>query len=160
MKDGARIGMCSALAALFLASIAPLVSQAHTVTHNRLQSPASLFVVGREGGNIRPFTVTILEDGTVNTTGAIQLSRQGEKLGPDTLKGLVKLARAEHFFTLPDTISGTNVLPDVASLYVTVRTGNAAKTVREHGSHNSAFSQLYAVVMAAAGTCDGFAQVC
>jgi hypothetical protein len=150
----------STLLALTLGIVAPLAAQAHPVSYRPSLTVPALFVVGREGGNIRPFTVAIAADGTVTTTGAIQPSNSHVKLGSDTLKGLLKLARAERFFALPDTITGAGVLPDVASLYIAIHTGNTSKTVREHGGHSAAFSQLYAVLMAAAGTCDGFAQVC
>jgi hypothetical protein len=150
----------TAILVLLLSTSEPLAAQAYPGHHNPSQVTGPRFVIGREGGNIRPFTVTIAADGTVTTTGAIQPASQHVKLGPDTLKGLTKLAKAEGFFSLPNTVSGSKVLPDVASLYITVRTSTVAKTVKQHGGKNHAFSELYAVLMAAAGTCDGFAQAC
>lgn len=106
----------------------------------------SLFVFGREGGNIRPYSYTISANGQVmgGLSGAhIQLSS-------DTLSGLVKLARAEGFFALPNTIVGHG-LPDIAGHFITINTATGAKTVHEHLAHNASFDQLYAVLSAVVG---------
>lgn len=120
--------------------------------HTHLQADASApFVFGRAGGNIRPFTVTITANGQITMNGPVSSTGNRPHLSAAAIKGLLKLARAERFFNLPDQIEGARVLPDVASLFITVTSNGTTKTVRLHGGHSSAFEQLFAVLMAVAG---------
>ncbi len=104
------------------------------------------FVFGREGGNIRPLTVTIYSDGTVNnsigTTPKFQLA-------PEALAGLLKLTQAEGFYRLPSRIIGHG-LPDIGGRFITVTTAAGSKTVHVRFVKNAAFDQLYAVLSAVA----------
>lgn len=109
------------------------------------------FTFGREGGNIRPFTVVIAADGTVTVTGAIKVSSPSPHLSTDAPAGLLKLAKAERFFRMPRLISGSHVLPDFASLFIAIHRAGGTKTVSVHGARRPRFNQLYAVLMAAAG---------
>jgi hypothetical protein len=72
------------------------------------------------------------------------------RLSRDALDGLMTLTRAEGFFTLPGKV-GTGPA-NAASRFITVRTGNATKMVSGRGLiRNTAFNQLYAVLLAASG---------
>ena len=51
----------------------------------------------------------------------------------------------------PRKIECAGTLPDVATLYVTVRSGPRARTVSEHGACNKRFNRVYAALQAAAG---------
>lgn len=144
-------GLGAGLAMLALAElpVAVLASHAGAVhagsPHTGATTP--LFVFGREGGNIRPFKVTIGADGTVAGT----LTNAHIQLSPDTLNGLMKLARAEGFFTLPNRIVGHG-LPDIAGRYISVTTANGVtKSVHVRFAHNAAFDQLYGVLSAVVG---------
>lgn len=135
---------------LVLAGALPVAALA---SHGTAQQPAALhqpaFVAGREGGNIRPSTVTIYSDGTVSVSGAGAGSSHPQ-LSKDALDGLMKLARAEGFFTLPGRIIGHG-LPDISGRYITIHSAGSTKTVHVRFVQNAAFDQLYAVLMAVAG---------
>jgi hypothetical protein len=135
----------------------PLTALAHNAqSHRSLKQASNLsFAVGREGGNIRPFSVTIQTDGTVAVSGPVTVKNSGAHLSKDAMQALYKLAKAEKFFSLPDQINGPGFHPDSASLYVTVSSSSGSKTVKVHAAKNTAFSQLYSLILAVAGACDG-----
>jgi hypothetical protein len=145
------------VAALILALIAanasaPLSRAASPAgpSHRSMAKEGPYFVFGRKGGNIRPFTVSIALDGVVTVSGPVA-AREPLTLSRDALGGLLRLAKAEKFFSLPAHIKGGQVLPDVASLYITIYGQTGPTTVDEHGAVNRHFDQLYAVLMAVAG---------
>ncbi len=111
--------------------------------------PASTFVFGREGGNIRPFSVTISATGAITATGAAHVTQT--RLSADALDGLRTLVKAEGFQTMPALITGTHMMPDIAAEYITITSGTSTKEVRLQSGNNAAFAQLYAVLMAVAG---------
>jgi hypothetical protein len=150
---GAAVG----LTALVLLLLVPLTALAYGAQASRNQKQVTnlSFVVGREGGNIRPFSVTIQPDGTVAVNGPVTVKRSGVHLSKDAMQALYKLAKAEKFFSLPGTINGPGFYPDTASLFVTVSTSSGSKTVKVHATKNTAFSQLYSLILAVAGACDG-----
>jgi hypothetical protein len=86
------------------------------------------FAFGRLGGNIRPYTVTIANSGTVRTMGAVSVGRK--HLTSLQLAGLNRVATEQRFVTLPKATNCKGSLPDVAATYVRV----AARTVRVHGA--------------------------
>jgi hypothetical protein len=157
MKDNRYYrGVAVALAALTVALIVPLTALAHNAQPAGYQQATNLsFVVGREGGNIRPFSVTIQKDGTVAVTGPVTAKQPTTHLSKDALQALYKLAKAEKFFSLPDQINGSGFHPDTASLYVTITSSSGSKTVKVHATRNTAFSQLYSLILAVGGACDG-----
>ena len=143
---GAGLATVALAAALPVAALAshPGAVQAGS---SRAGANAPLFVFGREGGNIRPFQVTVTNAGMVTGT----LNNAHIQLSPDTLGGLMKLARAEGFFALPNSIVGHG-LPDIAGRYITVTSANGlTKSVHVRFAHNAAFDQLYAVLSAVVG---------
>jgi len=139
--------------AAVLSGVAPIAAGAAGAAHRAhgaARAGGAVFSFGRVGGNIRPFTVTIYADGSITSSGAVTTSPQAH-LSPDAIKGLKKLARAEHFDSLPDQIPGSNVNPDIASLFITVTTAQGTKTVKMHGGQSRQFQQLFAVLQAVAG---------
>jgi hypothetical protein len=80
----------------------------------------AVFSFGIQGGNIRPWNVTISDDGSVTATGSI---KHIQKLADptNTLNGLLKLADAETFFALPKHVRCSGVLPDVAARWITIK---------------------------------------
>ena len=128
-----------------------LPAHAHALPAHAHALPAPfLFAFGREGGNIRPLTVTIGTTGTVTMSAAAGGGRPPGQLSPDALDGLLLLAKAERFFALPAHIVGHG-LPDVSSRFISIQTQRGVKTVQVRFVRNAAFEQLYAVLAAAAG---------
>ena len=68
----------------------------------------------------------------------------------DALNGLLALAKAEGFFTMPARMIGHG-LPDVGGRFITMHTASGVKSVHVRFVRNAAFDQLYAVLMAAEG---------
>jgi hypothetical protein len=112
--------------------------------------PQATFVFGREGGNIRPYTVTIYTDGTVTASGPVSPTPRHLTAAADTIAGLLTLARAEGFFALPTQIVGHG-LPDVGGRFIRIQTAHGTKTVHVRFVRVAAFDQLYAVLLAVAG---------
>ena len=101
------------------------------------------FALGRTGGNIRPFTVTIAADGKVSVSGPVQAGRT--KLTQAQVAALVKLAADVHFGTLPKTTNCAGTLPDIASTFVRV----GARTVRVHGTCIPRYVRLWMALSSA-----------
>jgi hypothetical protein len=145
------------LSAILVLGMLPLtVFAAHRYTigkhHIELAPNMPVIIFGRENGNIRPFTVTITSSGQVTVNGTIHVVNAHPTLNTDVLKGLIKLAEAEGFFTMPNFIgSHSAATSDIASLYITINTTAGSKTVVLHAAHNAQFNQLFAVLMAVAG---------
>jgi hypothetical protein len=105
---------------------------------------------GRGGGNIRPMQVKIYGDGTIAYTGVTPPIAH-YAIVPEAVLGLQRLASAEGFSTMPALITGRGVLPDLATLSITIRAGctSATKTVQAHGGHLAGFTELYDTLSAA-----------
>ena len=106
---------------------------------------------GRSGGNIRPIQVKIYGDGTITYKGITPAVAQ-YAITPLAVLGLQRLADAEGFSTMPTLITGAHVLPDLATLFITIRAGctTATKTVKAHGGQLGGFTELYDTLSAAA----------
>jgi hypothetical protein len=133
------------LAPLTLALALPLSAAAHG------QRSAASFSFGRTGGNIAPFTVTIARDGHLTARGPVQLAKPDAVVPAPALAGLLKLANAERFFTLPNTVRCKQTPPDFAASFLTITQASGTKKVTVHGDCRPAFTQLYSVVSAVAG---------
>ena len=108
-----------------------------------------LLSFGQTGGNIRPFTVTVTSDGRLHFSGPGWRGR-GTKIVPLPVRqGLLRLAQAEGFFSMPTLTRCSGTLPDVASRFIKVSTGSEVRTVVVHGSCNRSFDETYAVFSAA-----------
>jgi hypothetical protein len=106
-------------------------------------SQQTSFALGRTGGNIRPFTVTIAADGKVSVSGPVQAGRT--RLAQTQLATLSKIAADAHFATLPKTTNCAGTLPDVASTFVRV----GARTVRVHGACVARYTRLWKALSSA-----------
>jgi hypothetical protein len=143
-------------ALLFVATVGPFgvvgARSLRSGSHSQhAAQAAAVFTFGRSGGNIRPVTIRILADGSVTVEGPTRVAPSGLKLSKDAIAGLVKLAKAERFFSLPGRIEGPGVFPDAASLFITASASGKTKTVYLHNTRNNQFNQLFAVLEAAAG---------
>jgi hypothetical protein len=142
------------LGALALAVTLPLGALA---THESVRghpqrhaAPPAAFVFGREGGNIRPYTVTILTDGTVTASGPVRTATRRLGDPQDAIAGLMKLARAEQFWAMPAQMVGHG-LPDLSGRFISIHAAGSTKTVHVRFVHVAAFDQLYAVLLAVTG---------
>lgn len=106
---------------------------------------------GIKGGNIRPWTVSIHQDGTITTNSWVSTANKRLTDPANALAGLATLAQAEGFFTMPATRQCSGTLPDVASRYMTYTTASGTTTVRVHGTCDQRFNQLWAVLNSVAG---------
>ena len=104
------------------------------------------FRFGRTGGNVVPADVRIAANGRVNVDGAYRRT-----LTQARLRILLRVALAQRFFALPQHIVCPNILPDFATLYVTVRSGSRVRTVTQRGGCNKRFIRVYDALSSAAG---------
>jgi hypothetical protein len=95
------------------------------------------FAFGRTGGNIRPYTVRIANDGAVTTQGPVVVGRT--LLTPAQIGRLNLKAVDIQFARLPTSRSCAGALPDVA--YTFIRVG--ARTVRVRGTCLTGYTQLW-----------------
>jgi hypothetical protein len=86
----------------------------------------------------------------VTAHGAVQQANPNLTVSADVLRGLARLAQAEGFFAMPRLIPCPRGLPDIASLFVTVKRSSGTKTVTVHGSCKARFNEVYAVLSAVA----------
>lgn len=108
-----------------------------------------LFVLGRKGGTIKPFTVTIFPSGKVAVTGAVHRI-EVVTLSPPALEGLKKLVQAEGFFSMPAFTNCDPTIGGIASNYVRVHIGKKDRAVGVVGGCNKRFSELFEVLKAVA----------
>jgi hypothetical protein len=107
-------------------------------------SPKTGFALGRAGGNIRPYTVTVSTTGRVTAGGAAP--EHVASLTKLQLADLNRVAYTTQFATLPSFIACPSALPDVAAEFIRV----GARTVRSHGACNGRFNRLWKALNRAA----------
>jgi hypothetical protein len=95
------------------------------------------FAFGRVGGNIRPYTVSIGNDGLVRVSGAVEVGRM--KLTLTQLAELNRVASVTRFTALPLTTRCKGTLPDVAATFIRV----GARTVRVRGNCVASYARLW-----------------
>jgi hypothetical protein len=100
-------------------------------------SPQRGFAFGRDGGNIRPFTVTISNDGVVRSTGAVTVGTK--KLTRLQIAVLNRVAAANGFGAMPPATNCAGTLPDVAATYVRV----GPRRVQVHGACVPAYRRVW-----------------
>lgn len=117
-------------------------------------SPRVVFTFGKPGDNLRPLALTI--DDTGKVAGFYMLEGRPStqvhpqvRLSQDAVAGLVKLAQAEGFFTMPRVI-GRAIIGSSAR-FITVHTTATERTVMAWTGESTAFNQLYAVLLAVSG---------
>jgi len=98
---------------------------------------------GREGGNIRPFSVTISSSGTVHVVGPVNVGRR--KLTSAQLAAIGKVVTSAGFGKLPATTLCPRTLPDIAATFVSV----GSKTVRVHGNCLARYAKVWNALTAA-----------
>jgi hypothetical protein len=81
------------------------------------QAQGSVIQFGQEGGNIKPFAVKIDASGTV--TGDAPNGIKSDRLSASTVQALIKLARAERFWSMPE-FTGAIRNPDAAARFITI----------------------------------------
>jgi len=150
---------CTAVGALVAVLATPFVAFSSHQTfagRHRLDTsagkPAFMFSLhGPINGRLH-YSVTIYGSGAVSATGTVSLPSKGLRFSRDTLDGLLRLAEAESFFTMPQVINGGEPLPDAGSNVITIHTTSETKTVVEQSpTRNTRFDQLFAVLNAVAG---------
>jgi len=133
---------------LALVPVATGAGRSATAQAARPAAPERIVIAfGRQGGNIRPLTVTIDASGVVKASYAVAGAPAHTRLSQDTVDGLLKLATPEGFFTMPARIVGHG-LPDIGGRFITIHTATATKTVSVRFVRNAAFDQLFAVLSA------------
>jgi hypothetical protein len=121
------------------------------VTTPASAGPLPVFVIGQEGGRTQPMVVTIYDTGAVAVTSGkpAHTWRPRGHLSQDARDGLMKLAQAEGFFTLPSTITAAGPAKSTTR-YISILSGTIVTRVTVRLARNRAFDQLYAVLLAAA----------
>jgi hypothetical protein len=125
--------------------------------HRLSSNPNSaVFIFGRTGGFIPPYRVTIRAGGTVTlqTPAATSAHLPGgtAPISTQALLGLLRMAEANGFFSLPRRIQGRRMI-HAPSYSITVATASARRTVTEVGQSNDRFFRLYDALRKAAGVC-------
>jgi hypothetical protein len=110
-----------------------------------------VFEFGRTGGNIRPYEVRIMADGTIVGTGPVRITHVGTPVSAARRATLLRFARTQGFWSLPQRTLCRDSLPDFASLYVTIHTGGRTRTVSVRGGCSIRFGRIYRALAAAAG---------
>lgn len=111
-----------------------------------------VFSFGITGGNIRPWNVSIALDGAVHASG-VSTSVTQIPDAKNTLKALLALADAQHFFSMKGQTSCSNPLPnpDTGSHNIAITTSSGTKRVSVFGSCKGKFEGLYDLLQATAG---------
>ena len=110
---------------------------------------ATSYSIGRTGGNIMPFTVSIAADGSVRVAGPVRALEQ--KLTARQLATVAAVVQAQRFASLPAATRCAGTLPDIAADVITVKTGAGTKTVLVHGDCSRRFAAVYAALARAVG---------
>ena len=106
-------------------------------------SPKTGFAFGQAGGNIRPFTVLIAIDGTVDVTGPVGAGRT--KLTRVQLGTLNALAVTTRFGAMPPHTTCKGSLPDFATSFIRV----GPRTVNVRGGCVPAYQRLWKALASA-----------
>jgi hypothetical protein len=108
-----------------------------------------LYVLGRQGGTILPFRVTIRTDGSVSVSGPLRRASDAP-VSKQSLDALSRLVKAEAFVALPNLIRCRGGAAGSATRYIGVRVGTRYRTVFAAGHCNVRFDGLYEVLEAVA----------
>lgn len=120
----------------------------HGKVHTLAVSGSSPVVqFGQYGGNIRPWDASIDAQGNVTSKGITASETRLADL-TNALNGLLKLADAEGFWSMPTMTSCPGTNPDVASRYIQITSSSGTRKVAVHGGCLDAFNQLFAVLLA------------
>jgi hypothetical protein len=81
----------------------------------------------------------------------VRLTHPDTRLSAARRATLLRFARAQGFWSLPQRTLCRDSLPDFASLYVTIHTGGRTGTVSVRGGCSTRFARIYRALSAAAG---------
>jgi hypothetical protein len=130
--------------ALVLLSAVALAASAQAAART---STGPSFSFGRMGGSIRPLTMTIGTTGVVKVAG---LPRPA-KVSAAKRQWLLTLARNQGFFKLRPLTACPGTLPDIGTLFITVKAGGHATTKKAHGGCSRRFNTVYLALISAVG---------
>ena len=102
------------------------------------------FAFGRVGGNIRPYTITIDNDGRIRVSGPAEVGRK--KITSIELADLNRVAITARFTLLESTYQCPGTLPDVAGRFIRV----GARIVHVHGTCVPRFERMWTALWRAA----------
>jgi len=158
-----RVNLLAAI--LLLAALSPGIAVTHAARYasstaqqlpTNPRSPAFRF--GLTGGfsTVGPFTVTIYVNGRVTLSkrqrnSPLHLSNPRASNFPVALTGLLKLARAEGFFSMPAKIAPAHPVSDMGTAFISVYTTTGVKTVSVLGNDSTPFYELYSLLNYVAG---------
>lgn len=124
----------------------PAITQPSTASTTKLLSTS----FGREGGNIRPYSIVIDEKGTITSDYPSDCIKKGSALSAPELKTVLDKATTDAFTQLPAQIGSHLPMPDRASLFVEVTTSQGTKKVDLASGTNTTFTDLFDYLTSAA----------
>jgi hypothetical protein len=141
------------------AGVTHAAQHAAPVTYRLPTNPRSpAFRFGLQGGfsNVGPFTVIIYVGGRVSLSkvqqnSPIHLVNPRATIYPIALTGLLKLAKAEGFFSMPKKIVPKHLVSDMGTAFISIYTTAGVKTVSVVGNDSTPFYELYALLNYVAG---------
>jgi len=161
MRQGPIWYLALAALAAFLSLTVPANAAPRSVmvgSHHLPDSPsAAAFVMSVRGGfsGNGPFVLTIYANGQLKlmhpASGRVRLRDRHLVLTANALKGLLKLAEAEGFFSMRSRIVSKKPLPDASRMSITITTQEGTKTVSVLGVNVPGFYELFSVIDYAAG---------
>src|SRR5947209_7948992 len=118
-----------------------------------VSTKAAEFAFGQVGG-LAPgglFKVYVYSDGSValkrQGSGNVRLTNPGLKVSRQARRGLLTLAKAEGFASLPSRMSPPSDILDRPSYVITIRSATLNTSVKLIRASNQAFAELYSVLM-------------
>lgn len=153
MTRSLGVALLLALALPFNALASPNVAAGHKryPVHLKSSYGQATITFGIEGGNIRPWSVTLNYNGSI-VGNDYRKPTNSHLLDPkNSMSGLQKLADAEGSGAMPAMRQCGSVLPDVASRFVTIATAAGTHKVSVRGLCNTHFNELWAVLASTAG---------
>ena len=153
MTRSLGVALLLALVLPFTALASPNVAAGHKRYPVHLQSSYGQATIsfGIEGGNIRPWSVTVNYNGSIVGNDYRKPTNTHLYDPKNSMNGLQKLAGAEGFVAMPATQQCARVLPDVAARFVTIATATGTHKVSVRGLCNTQFNELWAVLASTAG---------
>ena len=152
----ARLGLCLAI----LTAVVGRSGGVRAAGVGTLPTGASTVVIafGLAGGNPADGTymVSIYGDGHIwlkKSAAAYRrdLTNPKLRLDPYAMRGLLRLAKAERFFSMPALTKGKGVVTEASTALITIRTTAGKKTVGVLGVLVERFDELFSVLVTITG---------
>ncbi len=153
MTRSLGVALLLALALPFTALASPNSAASHKRYPVHLKSSYGQATIsfGIEGGNMRPWSVTLNYNGSIVGNDYRKPTNTHLYDPKNSMNGLQKLADAEGFGAMPATRQCGKVLPDVAFRFVSISTAASEHKVSVRGLCNAQFNELWAVLASTAG---------